>query len=246
MTIETNEQLAKLRAVGRVVAEARRHMAAALRPGITTGELDRIGRACLDEYGARSAPEVTYGFPGATCISVNDVAAHGIPSDRVIADGDLVNIDVSAELDGYFADTGASFPVGDVDGRGLELCRSGKRALAAALGQVRSGVEFRQLGRAVGAVARRGGLTVIADLAGHGVGTSLHEDPDFIPCAPSNDRRRFHKGMVVAIEPFLSEGSTGVGEDADGWTLRTLGGHRAVQYEHTVVVTDRRPIILTA
>lgn len=246
MTLETNEQLEKLRAVGRVVAEARRRMAAALQPGMTTQELDRVGRACLEAHGARSAPEITYGFPAATCISVNDQAAHGIPSSQVIADGDLVNIDISAELDGYYADTGASFPVGDVDRRGLELCRFGQRALAAALGQVRSGAEFHRLGRAVGKVARGGGFTVIADLGGHGLGASLHETPEFIPFSRSRDRRRFRKGLVVAIEPFLSEGATGVWEDTDGWTLRTRGGHRAVQYEHTVVVTDGKPIVLTA
>jgi methionyl aminopeptidase len=246
MTIETQEDLEKLKAIGRVVAEARRRMAAALEPGITTADLDRIGRECLDEYGARSAPQVTYGFPGATCVSVNDEAAHGVPSERVIADGDLVNIDISAELDGYYADTGASFPVGKVDRRGLQLCRFGKQALAAALGQVRSGAQFRKLGRAVGKVARSGGFSVVQDLGGHGLGRGLHEEPGFIPFGRSNDRRRFHKGLVVAIEPFLSDGATSIWEEADGWTLRTCGGQRAVQYEHTVVVTDGRPLVLTA
>lgn len=246
MTIETTEDLEKLRAVGRVVAEARRRMAAAVRAGMTTGELDRVGRACLEEYGARSAPEVTYGFPAATCISVNDQAAHGLPSDLVIQDGDLVNIDISAELDGYFADTGASIPVGKVDRRGQQLCQFGKRALAAALSRLRSDVEFRALGQAVGKVARKGGFKVIADLGGHGLGTSLHEAPEFIPFGRSRDRRRFRAGSVVAIEPFLSEGATHVWEDADGWTLRTEDGRRAVQYEHTVVVTDGKPIVLTA
>jgi methionyl aminopeptidase len=245
MTIETQQDLEKLRAVGRVVAEARRRMAGALRAGVTTGELDEIGRGCLEEFGARSAPEATYGFPGATCISVNDEAAHGVPSERVIADGDLVNIDVSAELDGYYADTGASFPVGNVDRRGLQLCRFGRRALAAALGQVRSGGRFRELGRAVDRVARGGGFSVVADLGGHGLGRGLHEAPEFIPFGRSNDRRRFHKGLVVAIEPFLSDGATGVWEESDGWTLRTRGGRRAVQFEHTVVVTDGKPIVLT-
>lgn len=246
MTIETALELEKLQAVGRVVAETRRRMASALQPGMTTAELDEIGRRCLEKHGARSAPQVTYDFPAATCISVNDAVAHGIPGDLVIETGDLVNIDISAELDGYFADTGASFPVGRADRRALQLCQYGKRALAAALHKVRSGTEFRHLGRAVGKVARGGGFTVITDLGGHGLGAALHEEPEFIPFGRSRDRRRFHKGSVVAIEPFLSEGATGVFEDEDGWTLRTPGGQRAVQYEHTVVVTDGRPIVLTA
>jgi len=246
MTIETALELEKLQAVGRVVAETRRRMAAAIEPGMTTAELDEIGRRCLEEHGARSAPELTYAFPAATCISINDAAAHGIPGAQVIQMGDLVNIDISAELDGFFADTGASFAAGPTDTRSRQLCEYGQRALAAALAKVRSGSEFRSLGRAIGQVARRGGFTVIADLGGHGLGQSLHEAPEFIPSGPSRDRRRFQRGSVVAIEPFLSDGATRIWEDADGWTLRTRGGQRAVQYEHTVVVTDGRPIILTA
>jgi methionyl aminopeptidase len=245
MTIQTQDELDRLRRVGRIVAETIRRMGRELEPGMTTRDLDEIGRVCLDEHGARSAPELTYQFPGATCISINDEAAHGVPSDRRIACGDLVNVDVSAELDGFYADSGASFPVGEVDERGLELCRFGKKALIAALRVLRAGVEFRELGRAVGSVARRGGFSVLENVGGHGLGRSLHADPRFIPFCRTSDCRTFEHGAVVAIEPFLSDGDNRVEQADDGWTLMTANGRRSVQFEHTVVVTDDEPIIIT-
>ena len=220
-------------------------MERALEPGMTTHELDCIGLECLEEHGARSAPRLTYQFPGATCISINEEAAHGVPSDREIASGDIVNVDVSAELDGFYADSGASFPVGDVDEGGLKLCKFGKKALVAALRVLRSGTEFRELGRAVGSVAREGGFSVIENVGGHGLGRSLHADPRFIPFGRNTDCRRFERGAILAIEPFLSEGDNRVEQAEDGWTLTTVNGHRSVQYEHTVVVTDDEPIIVT-
>jgi methionyl aminopeptidase len=245
MTIETQEELERLRRVGDVVAETIRRMGASIEPGLTTRELDQIGHDCLEEYGARSAPQLTYQFPGATCISINDEAAHGIPSDRRIACGDLVNVDVSAELDGFYADSGVSFPVGDVDERGLELCKFGKKALIAALRVLKTGAEFLELGRAVGSVARRGGFSVIENVGGHGLGRSLHAEPRFIPFGRTSDRRTFERGAVLAIEPFLSEGDNRVEKADDGWTLMTVNGRRSVQFEHTVVVTDDEPIVIT-
>ncbi len=245
MTIETEDDLERLRCVGRVVSETIQRMGERLEPGVTTRELDEIGRACLQEHGARSAPRLTYQFPGSTCISINDEAAHGVPSDRRVASGDIVNVDVSAELDGFFADSGVSFPVGEVDERGLELCRCGKKALIAALRVLKSGVEFRELGRAVGAVARRGGFSVLENVGGHGLGRSLHCEPRFIPFCRTSDRRTFERGAILAIEPFLSEGDHRVHQADDGWTLMTANGRRSVQFEHTVVVTDDDPIIIT-
>lgn len=245
MTINSQEELDRLRRVGHVVAETIQRMGDSLEPGLTTRQLDQIGQDCLDEYGARSAPRLTYQFPGATCISINDEAAHGVPSDRRIECGDLVNVDVSAELDGFYADSGASFPVGDVDDQGLKLCRFGRKALIAALRVLTSGVEFRELGRAVGSIARRGGFSVIENVGGHGLGRSLHADPRFIPFGRTSDRRIFKRGAILAIEPFLSEGDNRVAQADDGWTLKTVNGRRSVQFEHTVVVTDDEPIVVT-
>jgi methionyl aminopeptidase len=184
MTIGSEDDLDRLKAVGRVCALARDTMAEALRPGITTAELDGIGKAILDAHGARSAPGLTYGFPGATCISVNEEAAHRIPGARVIAAGDLVNIDVSAEFGGVFADTGASFLVPEATPQLIALCRDGKPAMWEGIRAVRSGAKLAGIGTAVGAFARRHRYTLIENLASHGVGDSLHDEPGEIPTWP--------------------------------------------------------------
>src|SRR5690606_18434763 len=149
----------------RICANVLQHMATSVRPGMTTAELDLIGRRMLTAAGARSAPESCYAFPGATCISVNEEVAHGIPGERVIRDGDLINIDVSAERDGYFADTGASFAVGRVAPAVERLCRDGKRALWAGLKEVRAGKPIADIGTAIGAFARKNRYTLIVNLA---------------------------------------------------------------------------------
>lgn len=246
MTITSEDELSAMREIGRIVANTLQAMARALEPGITTRELDEIGRACLAREGAVSAPEVTYAFPGATCISVNEEIAHGIPGDRVIAAGDLVNIDVSAAKDGYFSDTGASFIVGPA-GRQLEqLCRDGRRAMAIGIAEVGAGKPLAGIGTAIGRFAAQRGYTLIRNLASHGIGRGLHEYPEEIPTWPMrSERRRIDKGLVLTVEPFLSRGGQWADSGADGWTLYSEPPALVVQYEHTVVATDRAPIILT-
>ena len=236
-----------MRAVGHAVALTIEAMRRQLRAGITTRELDDLGRAELIAAGSRSAPELVYGFPAATCISVNDEAAHGIPGDRQVLDGDLVNIDVSAELDGYYADSGASFPVGTVTAEAQQLCDAAQEALRAALSGVRPGKLVNGVGRAVEKVARRRGFRVIRNLCGHGIGRSLHEDPrTLLNYYDPRDRRRFSDGLVLTVEPFLSTSADRALESDDGWTLRTDDGSLAAQYEHTVVVTRDGAELLTA
>lgn len=247
MTVEGDEDVRGLERAGRVVAEARDTMLAAAGPGISTGELDAIGRDVLRRHGARSAPRLAYGFPGSTCISVNDAVAHGVPSRReVLRSGDLVNVDVSAELDGYWADTGASQPVGDVPPRVVELVEATRAAQADAMAAAVAGRPLRHIGRAVERRARRHGFGVIAMLAGHGVGRSIHEPPDVPGVEVRSDRTRLWEGLVIAIEPFLCTGAPWVVEDPDGWTLRTPDGSLAAQVEHTVIVTAGEPLVLTA
>ncbi len=246
MPIETEKDLAGIKRVGRVVALALREMRKLVRPGVTTGELDDVGRRLLESHGARSAPETVYSFPAATCICVNDEVAHGIPGERVIRAGDLVHLDVSAELGGYFADTGASVPVPPVAPETHRLCLSAQRALRRAIVTARAGRRLNTVGRAVEAEARRGGFKIIRDLAGHGLGKSLHEYPDgLVNYYNPADRRRFSVGLAVAIEPFLSTGATEVQIADDGWTEKTPDGSLAAQYEHTVVVTRKQPIVVT-
>lgn len=246
MTIENEEQLDKLRTVGSLVARTLAAMGKALEPGMTTRELDDFGRALLEKEGARSAPEVTYGFPGATCISVGPDCAHGIPGDTVVAAGDLINIDVSAELDGYFGDTGASFAVPPTKPRIERLCRDGRRAMWAGIKAVKPGGKLNAIGQSIERFAQAGGYSLVRNLSSHGVGRSLHDEPGEIPTwYEPKDKRTIPEGLVFTIEPFLSLGADWVDEEDDGWTLRPPGLQPTVQYEHTLVATRRGPLILT-
>lgn len=246
MTITQEDELEGMKAIGRIVANTLQAMARAMDPGMTTLELDEIGRACLEREGAISAPQSTYGFPGATCISVNEEVAHGIPGERVIQHGDLVNIDVSASKNGFFADTGASFRVGQLRPDLDRLCRDGKKAMQIGINQVGSGKPLAGIGQAIGRFASDRGYTLIRNLASHGVGRSLHEYPGEIPTWPERgERRRITRGLVLTVEPFLSMGGLWANQGDDGWTLFSEPAAPAVQFEHTVIATDKAPIIVT-
>ncbi len=189
---------------------------------------------------------VTYRFPGSTCISVNDEAAHGVPSvKRQLHAGDLVNLDVSAELDGYFSDTGISVAVGDVSPVASRLLEATKLAQNDAMYAAQPGARLRDLGRAVQRRARRHGFRVIKNLNGHGIGRGLHEAPS-VPSVDDGQKMVLREGLVLAIEPFLSVSADHVIDDSDGWTLRTADGSLVAQFEHSIVVTAEGPLVLTA
>lgn len=246
MTIREPKDIEALMRIGAIVAEARDAMGAAVAPGVSTAELDDIGRDILLKHGARSAPQLAYKFPGTTCISVNDALAHGIPSPRtLLRDGDIVNLDVSAELNGYWADTGASFAVGAARPRIQQLLAATRAALNDALSVVRAGAQVREVGRAVEKRARKSGFKVVRNLCGHGVGRFIHEDPQIPNTAEGGGRAVLHEGLVIAIEPFLTTGADVVVDDADGWTLRTPDGSIGAQFEHTVIITRGKPMIVT-
>jgi methionyl aminopeptidase len=246
MTIGSEDQFEKLKHVGRVVARTMTAMAAALEPGMTTRELDALGRALLEKDGARPAPESTYRFPGATCISVSPAIAHGIPGGQVLKAGDLVNIDVSADIDAVYADTGGSFAIPPVTEKVERLCRDGRRAMWSGIRVVKSGARLNDIGRAIQSFADKNRYTLIRNLASHGVGTALHEEPGHIPTwYEPQDRRRIHDGLVFTIEPFLSTGSHLAVDGNDPWTLYADGGHATVQYEHTMVATKRGAVVVT-
>jgi methionyl aminopeptidase len=246
MTITNEDELGGLKVIGRIVANTMQAMAKAMEPGMTTKELDEIGRALLENEGAVSAPQSTYDFPGATCISVNEEIAHGIPGDRVILSGDLVNIDVSASRNGYFADTGATFRLGAVRPSLDRLCRDGKRAMQIGIAQVGHNKPLAGIGNAIGRFAEAEGYTLIRNLASHGVGRALHEYPQEVATWPTRgDKRRIQKGLVLTVEPFLSKGGIWANAGDDKWTLYSEPSAPVVQYEHTVVATDRGAIIVT-
>lgn len=246
MTIESHHDIDALHRVGRVVSTVLHEMLDALEPGMTTAELDAIGARRLADFGARSAPMLTYGFPAATCISVNEQAAHGIPGARVIRPGDVVNVDVSAELDGYFADTGGTRVVPPTTPAKSKLCWAARRALETATREARAGAPLNRIGAAIEKVARAHRLRIIENLGSHGVGRALHEAPDHIPgYHDPHDRRVLREGMVITIEPFLSTRSRAVTEAGDGWTLVGEPGNLSAQFEHTLIITRGAPIVVT-
>ena len=247
MTIQSQNDIVALKRVGRIVAIVLKKMLAAMEPGMTTGELDRYGAALLEREGARSAPQLTYDFPGATCISINEEAAHGVPGGRIIRAGDVVNIDVSAELDGYFADTGGTGVVPPSSELKNRLCHATRQALAAAMRAARASAPLNGIGAAIERTAKQHRFRIIENLGSHGVGRALHEAPDHIPGyrAP-RDRRVLEEGAVITIEPFLSTKSRQVRESEDGWTLLAQTGNLSAQYEHTMIITRGAPVVVTA
>lgn len=246
MTVSNEDDLNKLQEIGRIVANTLEAMAAALEPGMTTAELDLIGRKLLEKAGARSGPELVYDFPGATCISVNEEVAHGIPGSRRIEAGDLVNIDISAEKNGVFADTGASFAVPPVTNAVKRLCRDGKRAMWIGLRQVGANKPLAGIGQAIGTFAEKNGYTLVRNLASHGIGHSLHEEPKEIATWPDRSERRImNEGLVFTVEPFLSLGAEWAEDGDDPWTLFSEPRAPTVQYEHTVVATRNGPLVVT-
>ena len=246
MIAKTEQDIEALKKIGKIVAEIRETLKAATVPGKTTKEIDELGGRLFEEKGAVSAPIDQYDFPGYTCISVNNEVAHGIPGARVIQDGDLVNIDVSGSYGGYFADTGISFVVGTPDDKKQQLCDVAKSAFDLAMTNVKAGSSLNRIGKAVEREAKNHGLTVIKNLTGHGIGKSLHEEPQHIlNYFDPSDKTLLKEGMVLAVEPFISQKAEHIIELGDGWTFVTPDNSLVAQIEHTVIVTKGAPIILT-
>lgn len=245
MTIESKGDLVGMRAVGRLVAAALQEMKAAVRPGMTTEQLDDVGAAFLRRRGARSAPQLTYDFPGFNCISVNDEIVHGVPGPRRIAAGDVVKIDVTAELDGLIADSAATVLVPPISPGARSLASCVASAFDRALSRAAANLRISELGRAVENEVTLWGHAVVRDMTGHGVGRALHEEPAVPNFYSPFIRGRLEEGMVIALEPIISERPTPIVEDADGWTIRTADGSLAAHHEHTIVIRHGRPEVLT-
>jgi methionyl aminopeptidase len=247
MSLTSKEDLTGMQQISQIVGSTLKRMQQYARPGMSTLDLDQYGRQLLEQHGARSAPKLAYGFPGWTCISLNEEVCHGIPSaKRLLQEGDLVNIDVSAERNGYWSDNGGSFVLGQDIHQHSDLVETSKRILAKAISHIRGGVQLAEIGRLIETEAKRSGYRVIRNLAGHGIGRSLHEEPHEILCYyDRSNKTRFRKHSVVAIETFLSTKATYAQEKGDGWTLIAKDSF-AVQHEQTIIVTDKQPIILTA
>ncbi|TAJ68175.1 MAG: type I methionyl aminopeptidase [Chitinophagaceae bacterium] len=247
MSITKEAELIGMQKASEAVSCTLKEMCDYARPGITTKQLDNYGAKILADFGAKSAPYLTYGFPGFTCISVNNEFCHGIPSDkRVLKEGDLINIDVSAELNGFWSDNGNSFVLGKDIHQHQQLIDASKQILHKAIHQIKGGVRISDIGYLIETEAKKRGYKVIKNLTGHGIGRSLHEEPGEI--ANYKDRHnltRFKKHSVVAIETFITTTSTYAETLSDGWTMVGNKGGFMAQHEHTIVVTDGNPMILT-
>ena len=247
MSITQEFELIGMQKASEAVAYALKEMTKYAQPGMSTKELDEYGAKILSDFGANSAPYLTYNFPGWTCISTNKEFCHGIPSDkRILKEGDLVNIDVSAELNGFWADNGGSFVLGEDINQHQKLVDASKLILKKAIDNIKGGVRISDIGQLIENEAKIRGFKVIKNLGGHGIGRGLHEHPDEILNYKNRfDQRRFKKNSVVAIETFISTTSNYADTLNDGWTMIGNKGGYMAQHEHTIVVTDGRPIILT-
>lgn len=246
MSIESYEQLVALKDVGRICHLALRAMAAFVRAGVTTASVADVGAAVMRENGARSAPAMVYGFPGEICISVNDEAVHGIPGEREIHAGDLVKLDVTFEKNGYMADAAITVPVEPVSEEARRLARCAERAFQQAMRVAKAENRVNDIGRAVEREVQRSGFSVIRALGGHGIGRTIHEPPSVPNYADFSARERLTPGLVITVEPIIAVGAGRSVTAPDGWTERTVDGSLAAHFEHTIVITDRAPVLLTA
>ncbi|UBM59526.1 type I methionyl aminopeptidase [Marinilongibacter aquaticus] len=247
MSISQESELEGMKKASEAVACALREMQNYAKAGMSTKELDDYGAKIISDYGAQSAPSLAYNFPGCTCISVNHEFCHGIPSaTRILQEGDLINVDVSAELNGFWSDNGSSFVIGEDLNQHQKLIEASKQILHKAVYSIKGGVRVSFIGQIIETEAKKRGYKVIKNLTGHGIGRSLHEEPSEIANYKDRfNRTRFRKNSVVAIETFIATNSTFAETLDDGWTMVGNKGGTMAQHEHTIVVTDDIPMILT-
>jgi methionyl aminopeptidase len=246
MSVETPEELAALRRAGRVVAATLREVSRRVRAGVTTAELDAVAARVLARHGARSAPNLVYGFPGAICISVDDEAVHGIPGPRRLRRGQLVTLDVTAELDGFYADAAVTVAVGTPRPALRRLAAAAQAALRRGLDAAVAGAPVNAIGAAVEREAHARDAVVLGELNGHGIGRTIHEEPTVPSVYVPGLDAPLRAGTVLTVEPILALGSDAVRMGDDGWTVLTADGGPVAHAEHTIVVTEGRPLLLTA
>ena len=245
LTRRSVEDIGRMRIAGRVVAEMHEELRAALRPGVTTADLDRIARAVLERRGASSNFLGYHGYPCVICTSVNDEVIHGIPSERVLQDGDVIGVDCGAIVDGWHGDAAFTAGVGTIAPEALRLIDIAERSLAAAIAQMVAGHRLGDVSNAVQRVAEAAGAGIVDGYCGHGIGRAMHEVPDVPNVGPPGRGPKLDVGVVLAIEPMLTLGDPDTRTLDDDWTVVTADGSIAVHVEHTVAVTADGPLILT-
>ena len=239
------DEIKVMRRAGRVVADALAALEEALRPGISTAELDAVAEGVIRDAGAKPSFKGYRGFPASICASPNHVIVHGIPSTMKLEEGDIISLDVGAFLDGYHADSAWTFPVGEVDPTAAELLKVTEAALDAALERCKPGNRLGDVGAAVQEVAEPAGFSIVREYAGHGVGRALHEEPSIPNYGPAGRREVLAAGMTLAIEPMVNAGGPGTKTLADGWAVVTADGSLSAHFEHTVAITEDGHEVLT-
>jgi len=238
-------ELATMREAGRVTARALRLVGEAVAPGVTTAALDAIAEEVIRSAGARPAFKGYHGFPGTICTSVNEQVVHGIPGPTILREGDIISVDVGAIVEGYYGDSARTFSVGEVSGQARSLMDATLRALEAGTAQCVPGRRLHDISHAVQSVAEGAGFSVVREYVGHGIGRSMHEDPQLPNFGAPGQGPTLAPGMVFAIEPMVNAGGAAVRSLDDGWTVVTEDGSPSAHFEHTVAVTDDGPLILT-
>ncbi len=245
MTLKSTQEIAKMRAAGRVVANALEEMRAFVQPGITTAQIDAVGEAAIRRAGAIPSFKGLYDFPGSVCVAVNDQVVHGIPGKRALKAGDIISLDTGALLDGWHGDATITVPVGEIDEETTRLVETTYGALLAGIDQCRSGGRVGDIGHAIQQYAESRGYGVVRQYVGHAIGRRVHEDPQVPNFGSPGTGTLLRNGMVLTIEPMLTIGSYETHTLPDKWTVVTNDGKRAAQFEHTVAITDGEPEILT-
>lgn len=244
--IKTTAELEVMRTAGRITALARKAAADAVRPGVTTGEIDRIVRRTIEGFGAKPSFLGYGGFPGAACISVNDEVIHGIPSNkRVLKEGDIVKVDVGAFYQGFHGDCACTIPCGEVSEEARRLIEVTRQSFYEGIKFAHPGKRVSDISHAVQAYCEERGFSIVRDYVGHGVGVELHESPEVPNFGRPGHGIRLQKGMTLAIEPMVNAGAYGVKVLSDGWTVKTRDGKLSAHYENSVAITDGEPEILT-
>lgn len=245
ITRKSTRELRYMRDAGRVVANVFQELEKAVRPGVTTGELNRLAEDFIIRQGARPAFKGLYGFPAAICTSVNEQVVHGIPGLRKLEAGDIISIDIGAEINGYFGDAAVTFPVGDISPEACRLLDVTRDALYAGIDVARTGNRLSDISHAIQSYVEKHGFSVVRDYVGHGIGRKMHEDPQVPNFGRPGRGPRLEPGMTLAIEPMVNAGTYEVVTLDDGWTVVTRDGSLSAHFEHTVAITNGAAEILT-
>lgn len=246
MSVDTPDQLEGLRSAGQVVAATLRALGAAVRPGVTTSQLDQIAAEMFAAHRARSGPILTYGYPGSVCLSVEDEIVHGVPGARRLRAGQLITLDVAAELEGYHADAAITVAVGAVDPIRRRLIAAARAALRAGIDAAKPGASLRDVGGAIEHEAESRGFHIVPNLTGHGIGRHMHEEPTVYNWPAPDATLLLTPGLVFTIEPMIVAGSPRLKLEPDGWTVKTRDGSLSAHEEHTIMVAEDHALVLTA